>query len=104
MGNTSEFNFDPKRLAVWGGSYGGYMTLASLIHFGSQLRCGVDMVGISNFVTFLENTASYRRDLRRKKYGDERDPVMRKLLQEISPLTNCSKIVSPLFVVQGAND
>ena len=93
-------SLDPSRVAVWGGSYGGYMVLASLVHFSPRLKCGIDMVGISNFVTFLENTADYRRDLRREKYGDERDPAMRKFLLEISPLTNVAKIQRPLFIIQ----
>lgn len=95
---------DASRVAVIGGSYGGFMTLASMVDYGDRLRCGVDIVGISHFVTFLEKTESYRRDLRRVEYGDERDPKMRKLLNEISPLTNAKKITKPLFVVQGAND
>jgi dipeptidyl aminopeptidase/acylaminoacyl peptidase len=96
--------FDPARIAVTGGSYGGYMTLASMTHFNDQLRCAVDVVGISNFVTFLENTQDYRRDLRRVEYGDERDPAMREVLQRISPTTNVRQITKPLFVVQGKND
>lgn len=95
---------DEERVLVMGGSYGGYMTLASLVHFGERIRCGVDVVGISSFVTFLENTADYRRDLRRPEYGDERDPEMRAFLDSISPLHNAERIVSPLMVVQGAND
>jgi dipeptidyl aminopeptidase/acylaminoacyl peptidase len=61
-------------------------------------------VGISNFVTFLERTETYRRDLRRVEYGDERDPAMREFLTSISPLTHVSRITRPLFVVQGKND
>jgi dipeptidyl aminopeptidase/acylaminoacyl peptidase len=95
---------DASRVAVIGGSYGGYMVLASLVRFGDRIRCGVDNVGISNFVTFLQNTESYRRDLRRAEYGDERDPAMRDFLERISPLTNAGRIRSPLFVVQGEND
>jgi len=92
------------RLAVMGGSYGGYMVLASLVQYSPQLRCGIDVVGISNFLTFLKNTQDYRRDLRRVEYGDERDPAMARHLQEISPLTHFERITSPLFVVQGFND
>jgi dipeptidyl aminopeptidase/acylaminoacyl peptidase len=95
---------DAKRVCVTGGSYGGYMVLASLVHFGDRLACGIDVVGISSFVTFLENTADYRRDLRRVEYGDERDPAMRKHLEAISPLNHADKIASALFVAQGAND
>ena len=95
---------DATRVGVTGGSYGGYMVLASLVHFGDRIKCGVDVVGVSNFVTFLENTAPHRRDLRRAEYGDERDPEMREFLESISPLNNADRIVSPLMVVQGAND
>lgn len=95
---------DAKRVAVTGGSYGGYMVLASMTHFNDRLKCAVDIVGISNFVTFLTNTQDYRRDLRRVEYGDERDPKMNEFLQKISPTTNAHKITKPLFVVQGLND
>ncbi|MGQ0620596.1 MAG: S9 family peptidase [Panacagrimonas sp.] len=95
---------DKTRIAVAGGSYGGYMTLASLTHYNDRLRCGVDTVGISNFVTFLNNTQDYRRDLRRVEYGDERDPTMREFLERISPTTHAARITKPLFVIQGAND
>ena len=73
LGSRPEF--DRSRLMVGGGSYGGYMVLASMTLFGDRLRCGFDYVGISNFVTFLEHTQGYRRDLRRAEYGDERDPA-----------------------------
>jgi dipeptidyl aminopeptidase/acylaminoacyl peptidase len=95
---------DGERFAVMGGSYGGYMTLASMIHHGSRFRCGVDVVGISNFLTFLKSTQDYRRDLRRVEYGDERDPAMAEYLEKISPMTRVSEIKRPLFVVQGKND
>ena len=95
---------DGTRIAVMGGSYGGYMTLASMVHFNDRLRCGVDVVGISSFITFLKNTQDYRRDLRRVEYGDERDPAMAAHLEKISPLTNVRRIRKPLFVVQGKND
>ncbi|MEJ2384844.1 MAG: alpha/beta fold hydrolase [Xanthomonadales bacterium] len=95
---------DQKRVAVFGGSYGGYMVLASAVHYSDRLKAAVDIVGISNFVTFLENTQSYRRDLRRAEYGDERDPAMREHLEKISPLNHVDKIAVPMFVVQGQND
>ena len=97
-------DLDASRIMVTGGSYGGYMTLASATHFDAKLRASLEVVGISNFVTFLENTEAYRRDLRRAEYGDERDPEMREFLLSISPLNNASKITKPLFVVQGKND
>ncbi len=93
-----------RRIAVTGGSYGGYMTLASMLRYGDRLRAGLEVVGISNFVTFLENTQAYRRNLRRVEYGDERDPEQRAKLEEISPLNRASEIDIPLMVVTGAND
>lgn len=97
-------DLDAERVAVFGGSYGGYMVLASAVHFSERLRAAVDIVGISSFVTFLENTQDYRRDLRRAEYGDERDPEMRAHLEKISPVNNVDRIDVPLFVVQGQND
>jgi dipeptidyl aminopeptidase/acylaminoacyl peptidase len=97
-------DLDAGRVMITGGSYGGFMTLASAVAYNDRIRCSLDVVGISNFVTFLERTESYRRDLRRVEYGDERDPKMREFLIRISPLTNASKITKPLFVVAGAND
>lgn len=95
---------DRKRVVVMGGSYGGYMTLAALAHYGDRLSGGIDTVGISNYLTFLANTSEYRRDLRRAEYGDERDERMRRFLERISPLTNAEQIRRPLLVVQGLND
>jgi len=95
---------DASKVAVYGGSYGGFMVLASLVAYSDRLRCGVDMVGISNFVTFLERTEAYRRDLRRAEYGDEREPAVRKVLMDASPLGHADRIRRPLFVAQGKND
>jgi dipeptidyl aminopeptidase/acylaminoacyl peptidase len=95
---------DESRVAVYGGSYGGYMVLASAAHYSDRLRAAVDIVGISNFVTFLENTQDYRRDLRRAEYGDERRAEMRAYLEKISPLSNVADIKVPMLVVQGQND
>jgi dipeptidyl aminopeptidase/acylaminoacyl peptidase len=95
---------DKNRVAVIGGSYGGYMVLATMTHYNDRLKAGIDLVGISNFVTFLENTQDYRRDLRRVEYGDERDSKMREFLTSISPVTHASQITKPLFVAQGLND
>ena len=95
---------DAARVGVIGGSYGGYMTLATLTNYPERVRAGVDVVGISHFGTFLKNTESYRRDLRRAEYGDERDPAMAAVFERISPLRNASKIRAPLFVAQGRND
>jgi protease II len=97
-------DLDASRVLVTGGSYGGYMSLAVATHYSDRIAGNIDIVGISNFVTFLTNTESYRRDLRRVEYGDERDPAMRTFLQEISPLTHAERIRKPMFVVQGLND
>ncbi len=97
-------DFDGEKIAVFGGSYGGYMVLSSMFNYNDKLKCGIDIVGISNFVTFLENTEEYRRDLRRIEYGDERDPKMREYLESISPTNHVNEITIPLFVIQGAND
>ena len=95
---------DKARFAVTGGSYGGYMCYASAIAYGARLKGAYCVVAISNFVTFLENTQSYRRDLRRVEYGDERVPEQRKKLMEISPLTRVSELNIPLMIVTGGND
>lgn len=95
---------DSTRFAVNGLSYGGYMCYATATHYSAQLKGANCYVAISNFVTFLQNTQSYRRDLRRVEYGDERDPVQRKKLEEISPLTSADKIKVPLLVATGGND
>ncbi len=95
---------DPDRIMVTGGSYGGYMSLAVSVDYADKIRCAVDVVGISNFNTFLKNTESYRTDLRRVEYGDERDPEMYEFLEKISPLNNAEKITKPLLIVQGGND
>lgn len=95
---------DAKRIVVAGGSYGGYMSLAVATHYSDRIAGSVDVVGIANFVTFLENTESYRRDLRRVEYGDERDPAMRAFLTSISPVTRAKDIRKPLLVAQGRND
>jgi dipeptidyl aminopeptidase/acylaminoacyl peptidase len=95
---------DSQRVMVSGGSYGGYMSLAVATKYSDRIRAAIDIVGISNFVSFLERTERYRRDLRRVEYGDERDPKMREFLQKISPTTNAQKIKVPLFVIHGQND
>ena len=101
---ATQADLDAQRVAVFGGSYGGYMVLASAFHYSDKLKAAVDIVGISNFVTFLENTQDYRRDLRRVEYGDERDAAMRAHLEKISPLNNVEKIAIPMLIVQGEND
>lgn len=97
-------NLEPSKVAVYGQSYGGYMSLASMILHSDRLVGGVERYGISDFITFLTNTESYRRDNRRGEYGDERLPEMRAVFQRINPLANVAKISKPMLVMQGAND
>ena len=95
---------DAERIMVTGGSYGGHMTLAVATYYPERIRCALDVVGISHLATFLKNTESYRRDLRRAEYGDERDPALLEFMNRTAPLNNAGKITKPMFVVQGAND
>ena len=97
-------DLDKNRVGVSGGSYGGFMSLAVQTNFNSRIKAGIDIVGISNFVTFLKNTQGYRRDLRRAEYGDERDPQMREFLERVSPLASAGKIHTPILIIQGQND
>jgi dipeptidyl aminopeptidase/acylaminoacyl peptidase len=101
---ATQSGLDRERIAVTGGSYGGHMTLAVSTFYSDRIRCSVDIVGMSNLVTFLEHTESYRRDLRRVEYGDERDPKMREYLEKIAPMNNIEKIRKPMFVIGGKND
>ncbi len=100
----SQPELDPSRVVVMGGSYGGYMVLASLTHFNDRIKAGVDIVGIASFRTFLKNTSAYRQDLRRAEYGDERDPKMQAFFEKIDPLSNVDRIKSALLVAHGRND
>jgi dipeptidyl aminopeptidase/acylaminoacyl peptidase len=95
---------DKDRIMITGGSYGGYMTLAVAYLYNDKIRCSLDVVGISNFNTFMKNTEAYRRDLRRVEYGDERDPAMADYFESIAPLNHTEKIKKPIFIVQGGND
>lgn len=95
---------DKDRIMIMGGSYGGFMTLATAYEYADKIRCSVDIVGISDFNTFLKNTEEYRRDLRRVEYGDERIPKMAEFFTRIAPLNNIDKIKKPMFIIQGTND
>jgi dipeptidyl aminopeptidase/acylaminoacyl peptidase len=97
-------DLDATRVMVTGGSYGGFMTLAVAAAYNDRITCALDVVGISNFNTFLRNTESYRRDLRRAEYGDERDSTLAAFFERTAPLNNAGRITKPLFVVQGRND
>ena len=93
---------DRARSALWGGSYGGYMVLAGVAMQPERWAAGVDIVGISSLVTFLENTSDYRRAIREREYGSLADD--REFLVSASPITYLDDIVAPLFVIHGAND
>ncbi len=93
---------DPKRLAVFGGSYGGFMVLAQVTNYPDLWAAGIDVVGIANFVTFMEKTGAYRRAHREAEYGNLREH--RKFLEEISPINHVDRIKCPMMVIHGAND
>ena len=95
---------DASRVVVMGGSYGGFMVLASLTHYSDRIKAGVDIVGIASFRSFLKNTSAYRQDLRRAEYGDERDPKMQAFFEKIDPISNVERINSALLVAHGRND
>jgi dipeptidyl aminopeptidase/acylaminoacyl peptidase len=97
-------DLDASRICVTGGSYGGHMTLAVSTFYSDRIKCSVDIVGMSNLVTFLEHTEAYRRDLRRVEYGDERDPKMHEFLERIAPMNHVDMIKKPMLVVAGKND
>jgi dipeptidyl aminopeptidase/acylaminoacyl peptidase len=93
---------DPRRIAVYGGSYGGFMVLAALTEYPELWAAGIDLVGIANFVTFLEHTGPWRRALRIAEYGDPAQD--RELLERLSPIHRMHRIRAPLMVIHGAND
>lgn len=97
-------DLDSSRVAVVGQSYGGYMALAVAAHYNPRLVGVIDLYGISDFATFLENTEGYRRDLRRAEYGDERDPAMRAVFEKIAPINMSERMRKPMMIYQGAND
>ena len=102
---AADVRFDESRVAVSGGSYGGYMVLASLVAYPDRFRCGVDLFGISDFVSFLEaSEEGHFPDAQRAEYGDERDPDTRRFLDSISPANHAEEIRVPLLIYQGAND
>jgi dipeptidyl aminopeptidase/acylaminoacyl peptidase len=97
-------DLDASKVAVTGGSYGGYMVLAAMTHYSDRLAGGVEAFGISDWTTFLQNTEAYRRDNRRAEYGDERTPEMQRVFARISPRANVTRITKPMLIEQGAND
>jgi dipeptidyl aminopeptidase/acylaminoacyl peptidase len=97
-------NLDSNKIMITGGSYGGHMTYAISYVYADRIACSLPVVGMTNLVTFLENTSGYRRDLRRVEYGDERDPATRKILEDIAPMNHATEITKPIFIVAGQND
>jgi len=99
---TDRGDVDEDRIVAYGGSYGGFMVLAALTEYPDLWAAGVDVVGIANFVTFLENTGEWRREHREAEYGSLDED--REFLESISPINNISSIRAPLLVMHGAND
>jgi dipeptidyl aminopeptidase/acylaminoacyl peptidase len=97
-------DLDAERVLVTGGSYGGHMTLVTATRYNDRICCSVDVVGISNLATFLQNTSGYRQNLRRAEYGDERDSTMRAWMDRTAPLNHVDQVTKPLFIIQGMND
>ena len=93
---------DPRRAALWGGSYGGYLVLAGLAFQPERWAAGVDVVGISSLLTFLANTAGYRRAHREREYGSPDADA--EFLRAASPLGSAGQIAAPLLVIHGTND
>lgn len=93
---------NPEQIIVYGGSYGGFMVLAALTHYHDLWAAGVNIVGISNFVTFLENTSAYRRAHREAEYGSLAHD--REFLESIAPINHLDNLRAPLMVIHGAND
>ncbi|MFW9798687.1 MAG: alpha/beta hydrolase family protein, partial [Candidatus Thorarchaeota archaeon] len=99
---SEDEEIDGDRLVIYGGSYGGFAVLSAMTEHPELWKAGVDIVGISNFVTFLQNTAAWRRSLREAEYGSlERDM---ETLTKISPIHKIDRISAPLFIIQGDND
>jgi dipeptidyl aminopeptidase/acylaminoacyl peptidase len=97
-------DLDPQRVWLVGSSYGGYLSLFAATRYGDRIRCVFVGQGMSNIVTWLERQPPDTIELRRREYGDERDPEMKKFLTEVSPLTHADRIRTPLFIVHGKND
>jgi dipeptidyl aminopeptidase/acylaminoacyl peptidase len=95
-------DLDEDRCALYGGSYGGYMVLSGLVHQPERWAAGVDVVGIANLVTFLQNTAAWRRAWREREYGSLTHD--RELLERLSPIAHVERLRAPLMVVHGRND
>jgi len=101
---TRPGDFDKSRVMLTGGSYGGYLALESAIRYNDRIRCVFEGLGMTNLVTFLEETAPARQDDRRKEYGDERDPDMRAFLLSISPSSRVADLKKPVGIVHPGND
>lgn len=97
-------DLDAARVGVYGASYGGYLSLSTMMHYNDRLAGGAEHSGISNLATFLDNTATWRRDLRRREYGDERDPEMRAWLEATAPVNHTDRFIKPLLIIHGRND
>jgi dipeptidyl aminopeptidase/acylaminoacyl peptidase len=99
---TQDRDIDTDRLVIYGGSYGGFAVLSSITEHPDIWKAAVDIVGISNFVTFLQNTAAWRRAIREAEYGSLEHDM--ETLVKISPIHKVDRIKCPLFIIQGDND
>jgi dipeptidyl aminopeptidase/acylaminoacyl peptidase len=99
---NEDADIDGNRLVIYGGSYGGFAVLSAMTEHPQLWKAGVDIVGISNFVTFLKNTAAWRRSLREAEYGSLEHDL--ETLEKVSPIHKIDKISAPLFIIQGDND
>jgi dipeptidyl aminopeptidase/acylaminoacyl peptidase len=97
-------DLDASRVAVAGGSYGGFLALATLVRYGDRLRAGIDIAGPADLLAHVESGEEWKRALRRPEFGDERDPATREFLSQLSPMTHVAKIRQPILVVHGRND
>ncbi len=97
-------DLDADRVAVKGGSYGGYLALAVATTYGNRIRGAISESGISNLASFVERTEGWRRGLQRSEFGDERDSKTKEFLERIAPVNNAQKITKPLLIIQGQND
>jgi dipeptidyl aminopeptidase/acylaminoacyl peptidase len=98
-------DLEEEKVGVMGGSYGGYMTLASLVHYSSRFKCGCDLFGISDLNAYLDESSEHHfPEIQRQEFGDNQDPLVREFLDSISPINQAERITVPLLIFQGSND
>ncbi|PYP87229.1 MAG: peptidase S9, prolyl oligopeptidase [Blastocatellia bacterium AA13] len=97
-------DLDADRVIIRGASYGGYLSLSAAVSYGDRIRAAISDSGPSSLISFIENTAGWRRDIQRHEYGDERDPKIREFMERTAPVNSAGKIKKPLLIIQGQND